>query len=122
MDDVEKVWIALKAQCCSAPKEAKRCVMVSQSDLAAALSAADLVPRAELDAVKRELTGMTVRAETAEKLRCDAATKAANLAVERDMLRAENSKLREHSETLYGQLMRMVERWETLTGAKESRQ
>jgi len=95
MDDVEKVWIALKEQCCSAPKEAKRCVMVSQSDLAAALSAADLAPRADLDAVKRELTGVAVRAETAEKLRCDAATKAANLAVELDAVKAENAKLRD---------------------------
>ena len=37
--DVERVWDELRKQCCSDPASAKRIVMVSKSDLAAAILA-----------------------------------------------------------------------------------
>ena len=39
MDDLERGWAELRNRCCADPDNAKRCVMVSRDDFAAAIRA-----------------------------------------------------------------------------------
>lgn len=48
-DLVERVWEALKAECCSDPKKATRCVMVEKRHLAAAIAAVGQDTRSQVE-------------------------------------------------------------------------
>lgn len=52
---VERGWSCLKDRCCSDPKKAKRCVMVSNADFRAALSAQPLESMARKSCRTRNL-------------------------------------------------------------------
>ena len=45
MNQIEKGWDELRNRCCADPTEAKRCVMVSRDDFAAAIAAMQPAPQ-----------------------------------------------------------------------------